>query len=514
MFIGAKLALLMGPTTPRNHIGAPGERGFGVGVCPALPGGFSPMPGYNNRNSANYGNYQYSDGSIMCWIPAFYLRLAHAGNPTYGAYGVNSVSVKPLAAYPSSAQAAVDGYYLHRAFINGGVEQPGFFRDKYDCSNNGGIASSIANVMPLVSGPAADQVGFSVLTGAPTNAYHGAIVAARTRGAAFFPETVFMADALCRLSEAHAQAAASSTWCAWYDAAGVTNFPKGNNNNALKDANDTSVTFTSAGSATYPNFAKTGSGSPFAKTTHNGQACGVADVNGNIYKINPGMTCIAASKAITAATQATPVALTIAGHGYATGAVALITSVGGMTQINDRLFTLTVVDANTVTLDGVDGTAFGAYTAGGNCATGTFYLLKDAADITAITSGAALATDHWGATGVAALFDAVTPNFATTYSANGVVQRYGNGANQVFGWASAAARALSMAGLPAAAGMSTGGSNLMGLDYYYQYIRDQLCVGSRGSWGGGSGAGGRARLLPDARAHAFASVGFAASRYL
>jgi hypothetical protein len=373
------------------------------------------------------------------------------------------------------------------------------------------VASSIALAMPMVSGPAAGQVGFSAV--GATNAYHGAIVAARTRGAAFFPETVFMADALCRLSEAHGQAATSTTWCAWYSAS-TTNFPKGNNNNALKDTNDTGVTFTSAGSATYPNFAKTGSGSPFAKTTHNGQACGVADVAGNIYKINPGMTCIATSKSITGATQANPVQITIVGHGYATGDVVMITSVGGMTQLNDKLFVITSTGADTFTLDGTDGTAFGAFTAGGSATKGTFYLLKESVDIDTITSGTTLATDHWGATGVAALFDAVTLNFATTYGANAFAQRYGNAANQVFGWASTAQRALSMAGMPAAAGMSVSGSNLMGTDYYYQYIRDQLCVISRGHWGRGSGAGARYRLLNGTRAVANSSVGFAASCYL
>jgi hypothetical protein len=84
----------------------------------------------------------------------------------------------------------------------------------------------------------------------------------------------------------------------------------------------------------------------------------------------------------------------------------------------------------------------------------------------------------------------------------------------VFGWGDAAARSLSKAGMPAAAGMSVSGSNLMGTDYYYQYIRDQLCVISRGSWDYGSNAGARSRLLSAARAGALTYVGFAASCYL
>ena len=61
--------------------------------------------------------------------------------------------------------------------------------------------------------------------------------------------------------------------------------PKGNNNNALKDTNNSAVTFTASG---YSNCAMTGSGVPFAKTTHNGQNCGVADLNGNMYEVVSG----------------------------------------------------------------------------------------------------------------------------------------------------------------------------------------------------------------------------------
>jgi hypothetical protein len=473
--------------------------------------------------------------------------------------------VRRLAAYPTEAEANADGYYLHRAFVNAGSNQLGFFRDKYDCSLNGNVASSIQGAMPMVSGPASiaatamvagtpytvltigttdytliggtnvvgarftatgpgtgtgtvsQQTGFSGATAngqTPANAYYGAINAARSRGAKFVPESLFMADALSRLTEAHAQASTSATYCAWYDAAGIKNFPKGNNNNALKDTDDTSVTFTSAGVATLPNLALAGSGTPFAKTTHNGQACGVSDVNGNIWKINPGMTCIAASKAITGATQTNPVRLTIISHGYTTGRAAMITGVVGMTQINDKLYRVTAIDADTISLDGVDGTAFTAYTSGGSCTTGTFHLLKASVDVAALTSGATLTTDHWGATGVAAQFDVVELNFSTVYPNNGFVQRFGNGANAVFDWATPAGRALAMVGMPAAGGISVAGTNLMSLDYCYLYPRDQLFVRSCGHWGDGSNAGSRCRYFGSSRSDQTISVGFAASRYL
>jgi hypothetical protein len=71
--------------------------------------------------------------------------------------------------------------------------------------------------------------------------------------------------------------------CAFSDV--QPHLPKGCNNNALKDVNDSSVVFTGSG---HSNCAMTGSGIPFAKTTHNGQECGVADLNGNMYEVASG----------------------------------------------------------------------------------------------------------------------------------------------------------------------------------------------------------------------------------
>lgn len=268
-----------------NDIGAPGQMGFGVGICPALPPGMSMLPGTLAAASAEYGNYQFTDGSIMVWVPAFFYRYGHPDNPTYAEYGVNSVDVQPRSAFPNPITAAIYGYALHRAAYDDGIEQPGVFVDKYLCSNNGGTASSVKMGDPLSS--SAVHNPFSGLTGSVPNNYSGAIDAAKTRGDDFFPASIFINKALALLSLAHAQAATSTAACAWYDPSGVTNFPKGCNNNALRDANDTSVLYASDG---YGNAAKTGSAEPFAKTTHNGQECGIADLNGGMWEISPGLT--------------------------------------------------------------------------------------------------------------------------------------------------------------------------------------------------------------------------------
>lgn len=70
-------------------------------------------------------------------------------------------------------------------------------------------------------------------------------------------------------------------------------------------------------------------------------------------------------KTITGATQANPCQITSVGHGLATGDVVIIEGIVGMTQLNGRYYTITNTGANTFTLDGVDSTAYTAYSSGG-----------------------------------------------------------------------------------------------------------------------------------------------------
>lgn len=276
-----------------NHIGTPGQAGFGAGVCPGpLPAGMLPLPGYADPLSDNYGNYVFSDGSQMVWVPAYYYKWGTGSN----GLAINAVDIKALGYFASVAAANAAGYALERAFYDGGAVQPGVFVDKYLCSNNNGIASSIKNRAPLSSaqrGSLATAV-FSALNGAPANNYGGAIAAAKTRGAGFFCNTRFTYTALARLAYAHARASTGAAWCAWYDPAGVKSYPKGCNNNALGDANDGDIRYQSDGNGTY-NSPLTGSANLFSRTTHNGQVCGVADLNGGVWEITPGLTSDGAS---------------------------------------------------------------------------------------------------------------------------------------------------------------------------------------------------------------------------
>lgn len=276
------LLLIAGSKKIKQTIGVAGQQGFGVGVYGGDPAdlttiGLSPMQGCEDHASENYGNYQHSEGSIMVFVPAFAMRFGRSTAPSYARDGANAVEIG------SPELAGTDGWILHRAFIDGGKQKLGFFVDKYLCSKKAGnsnIAVSVKNGDQISLTSSSSYINSSSMTGC-SGIIYDAITLGRARGEGYSCVSAFQWSALSILSLACGQAATSADNCAWYDANHNTNFPKGSNNNC-KDINDSSVTFSSH----FMNlsFGKTGSGTPFAKTTHNGQACGVADVNGCMYQ--------------------------------------------------------------------------------------------------------------------------------------------------------------------------------------------------------------------------------------
>lgn len=78
----------------------------------------------------------------------------------------------------------------------------------------------------------------------------------------------------------------------------------------------------------------------------------------------------APTKTVTGATQANPTQITVASHGYTTGDSVRLKNIGGMTELNDRTFQITVTGTNTFTLDGEDSSTYTAYTSGGTAERG------------------------------------------------------------------------------------------------------------------------------------------------
>lgn len=510
VFFPTGISIGAGAAGALNTIGIAGQRGFGVGICPnALPAGMVELTGCRDQSSDNYGNYQYSDGSVMVWVPAFFYKYGTGAN----GFAVNVVDIKAFSFYADIATAAAAGYALHRAFYDGGAVQSGVFVDKYKCSNNNGTASSIKNGNPLSTAAANNPI--SGLTGAPVNAYYGVIAAAKTRGANFFPVSLFINKMLALLVLAHAQASTATTYCAWYHA--INNFPKGCNNNALGDVNDAAITYAPTGNATYPAAPKTGSANLFARTTHNGQNCGIADLNGVIFEICIGLTAQAPTS--------TAAGYTSAATGFAIGttSISLITGTGAVVagdmitfagDINQYVVTTGIAAPGTIVIaaPGLKA-AIPAAAAAVSIVPASYYLPKTSVAMKSLTAGNTLSTDAWGSPALSANFD----NLGTTYGA-----LWATGANratpigsasQVFDAATSGnAWAATGAGLPLAAGV--GGTNAFGNDYLHDYKPGDMCPLAAFYWAGGAPAGAWALSLYGVRGDSDYSIGFRAALYL
>ena len=286
----SELLMLLGGKKSKSAIGNAGQQGFGVGVYGGDPADLTamrlaPMEGCEDPTSDNYGNYIHTNGSIMCCIPAFCYRLGKATAPSYSRDGVDALEIKDATKFPQFSHGAVfsspdfgNDWILHRAFVDGNKLKRAFFIDKYLCSNVNGQAASVKNADRLMCVNDTTKTYFTKSISGTVGQGYDAITLSRARGDYYSLVTCYQWAAISLLSLAHGQAATSADACAWYDANHTTNFPKGATNEYGRDYNDDSIRYTyhSHGNG----FAKTGSGTPFNKTTHNGQASGVADVAG------------------------------------------------------------------------------------------------------------------------------------------------------------------------------------------------------------------------------------------
>ncbi|MCU1265764.1 MAG: hypothetical protein JWM21_2082 [Acidobacteria bacterium] len=124
--------------------------------------------------------------------------------------------------------------------------------------------------------------------------------------------------------------------------------------------------------------------SSFVLQTQNGTAGRQADTVRGVR--------IPVTKAITGVTKTNPISITSTGHGFVTGDLVVIGGVGGTTAANNTAtapniyWVITVVNANTFTLNGSLGLLSGAYTLN----TGTVYALPKSANGTVIPSGSGI----------------------------------------------------------------------------------------------------------------------------
>ena len=295
------LLLLAGAKKIKQTIGKAGQQGFGVGVYGGDPSdltamSLAPMQGCENPSSENYGNYKHTNGSVMCCVPAFCYRLGSSNAPSYSRDGANTLEIRDASEFPqfkhnkafSDGDADFgDGWILHRAFIDGGKMKNCFFMDKYLCSNNGSNqAASIKNADWLMCWN--NSASYTTKTMGGDGCGYDAITFSRARGDHYSLTTVYQWSAMAMLSLAHGQGASSTSYCAWYDSAHTTNFPKGATNEGGTDYNDSSIKYNAHSYGSF--FAKTGSSNNAEKVSHNGQLCGIMDVAGMCNQLCIGAT--------------------------------------------------------------------------------------------------------------------------------------------------------------------------------------------------------------------------------
>lgn len=269
----------------------PGTQGFGVGVCSDQEAltrlNLQPMVGCDDPSSDNYGNYIHTPTqSVMVYIPAFKYRIGDLpeGELPTQKWGVNSVQIWSVDD-PECPENAV----LHRAFIDGGEQKAGFFCDKYICSpaSDGSCAVSIKNKAPISLTSESSYTPVTLVNGC-SGRLDAAITASRLRGNGFQCMSVFQLGAIRLLILAHAQACTDTSYNAWYDNTGKHNSPHGNTKNLIDYDHPESTWTTGANDGGYADKGLTGSCNVFARSTHNGQACGVADLKGIVYQVVTG----------------------------------------------------------------------------------------------------------------------------------------------------------------------------------------------------------------------------------
>ena len=85
-------------------------------------------------------------------------------------------------------------------------------------------------------------------------------------------------------------------------------------------------------------------------------------------------------KTISGATKANPCVLTATAHGLAVGTVGVISGVVGMTELNGVAAVVMAQDTNSITLGGIDSSAFTDYVSGGTFTPQTMTDVENARD--------------------------------------------------------------------------------------------------------------------------------------
>ena len=333
--------------TITDNIGSVVDGTFGVGVAPQevyKSLGLSLLPGTEDPKSFQYGLYEIvlpeevkenssqNDGKVrrQCkayvkYIPKFYyafltnyttgqlmteetlreyerysgvslalLKQAQQRSPNH------AIVIAPGSAFTSESEANNHGFILHRAFIDGGKEMPGFF-----------IANSLLYYSASSNNLNTDTKYYYYFGAKELNHYEYDLTESHVQGivrldgatppmrsdfgdsdtlgdavdlcrkfSGFNLASVFMWSAISMLSFASGLYCKDATECAWYKDSGNIG-PRGNNS-TTKDADDATVTFSAMSNTDGTPFPS--DSGQYAKTTHNGTISGITNVNGWLWQ--------------------------------------------------------------------------------------------------------------------------------------------------------------------------------------------------------------------------------------
>lgn len=342
--------------TITDNIGSVVDGTFGVGVAPTdvyESLGLSPLSGTEDPKSFQYGLYEIilpeetkqnssqNDGKVrrQCkayvkYIPKFYyafltnyttgqlmseetlreyekysgvslalLKQAQERSPNH------AIVIAPGSAFTNEEEANSHGFILHRAFIDGGKEMPGFF-----------IANSLLYYSASSNNLNTDTKYYYYFGAKELNHYEYDLTESHTQGivrldgntppmrsdfgdsntlgdavtlcrkfSGFNVASIFMWSAISMLSFAAGLYCKDATECAWYKEVDYRGSvaPRGiNKNNA--DSDDSEVTSTTMTNTAGVPFID--NSSKYAKTTHNGIISGITNVNGWLWQPLLGTT--------------------------------------------------------------------------------------------------------------------------------------------------------------------------------------------------------------------------------
>ena len=276
-------------TDPAAVYGEIGGFGAGVAYMPTIAAslGLTAMDGASERTHENFGNFVDSRNNVFVCIPMMYYK-ADTNTRIDELMGVPKVEVSYIAKdgyAPFYAFKKSNGEYVPCVFVSkyimskGSDNKPAFVKNADPVSSD-----SSYNGIQQFSGVDANNIGF--------------FTAIRMLGSNYCLHYAALRFVYYMVAEAHKQKAilrfgarskVPSSICAYLDIAPY--YPKGNNTN-WGDTDDTSLKYTRAGSGTYQyssyGVGKTGSANNLAKTTFNGQKCGIADMGGNMWEVDGG----------------------------------------------------------------------------------------------------------------------------------------------------------------------------------------------------------------------------------